>query len=114
PNEVVLWREDPEDVARITYEARDKRAVLEPREDGTGRYVWVTVAVRRAGDTTAALDSLLQFVGDEQAEALVAALAEPRALRALGEPDAERAEAYGLTGEPARIVVEVDGERREL
>ena len=113
PESVLLWSGDPDDVTRVVYETPLKRAVLEPRSDEAGSYVWVTVTPQTA-DSAAVADSVIQFVGNEQATSLVEVLAEPRALRDLGAVDGEREQEFGLTDSRVALTVEVGGETREL
>ncbi len=113
PASVLLWSGDPDDVTRVVYETPRKRAVLEPRRDEAGSYVWVAVTLWSA-DSAAVADSVVQFVGNEQATSLMEVLAEPRALRDLGAANGEREQEFGLTDSRVALTVEVGGEARAL
>ena len=115
PESVVMWRADREDLTRIVYERPDRRAVLELRRDEVGSYVWGTVTMRtRGADSTTAPDSVVQFVGNDQADGLLETLAEPRAARYLGRAEGAQEEEFGFTGSDTRLSVEIDGETRTL
>jgi hypothetical protein len=96
PESVVLWEADPENVTRIVYEGPRVRTAFEPREDETGRYVWVTATFQQTGAD------------------LVAALAAPLALRELGLVDAEQKGELGLDSTDAQVTVDLDGESHVL
>jgi hypothetical protein len=114
PESVVVWRADPEDVTRIVYQTPRVRVVLEPRSDEVGRFIWGTATFTRTGADAAAGDSVIQFVGDDQAEGIVEAMAAPLAVRDLGVADEEQKGELGLTDSEVTLTVEVDGETREL
>jgi hypothetical protein len=114
PESVTVWRADPEDVARIVYQTPRVRVVLEPRSDDVGRFVWGTATFTRTGADASAGDSVIQFVGDEQAEGIVEAMAAPLAVRDLGVVEEEMKGELGLADSEVRLTVEVDGEAREL
>jgi hypothetical protein len=115
PESVLLWSADPDDVLGVVYEGPNVRTVFEPREDEAGPYVWVTATFRRSGaDGAPAGDSVVAFVGDAQADALVAALAAPRAVRDLGLVDSEQKSELGLDDSEERLTVDLDGESHAL
>jgi hypothetical protein len=112
PESVTLWRADPEDVTRITYQSPTVTVVLEPRSDDVGDYVWGTASFAAPDGTPS--DSVVQFVGDEQAEGIVEAMAAPLALRDLGDVDDEQRGELELADADERVTIDVDGETREL
>jgi hypothetical protein len=86
------------------------RTVFEPRVDDAGPYVWTTASFRRSGaDGAPAPDSVVEFVGDEQADELLASLAAPRAVRDLGLVDSVQKRELGLDESEEQVTIDVDG-----
>jgi len=114
---VQLWNRDPADLATVTFRSADRTVVIERRAGRDSSYLWGVETQQRplSGEPVAPQAQLEQYPVSEDGTALFESLSRLRALRDLGEPDADNLAAYGLTAAPDTLTLRFrNGDERLL
>ncbi len=111
--EVTVWNARPSDVARVSYESKTKRLVLEGKADAEGRWYLGTAEPRGTPDGGAP-PAKTTFASVSGGEKIAGALAPLKALREIGRIEATRESEFGLKDSQTTLAVAVAGKERTL
>jgi hypothetical protein len=121
---IVVWDGSPESIERVSFDAPNRKVVLESKKDGNGRYFVATVDKEEtprsphgapdAGASAPPKRTKSRFVAVKAANELAEKLAPLTALRAVGKYDAKRAEEFGFDKPEGTLRVKLGGGEQSL